>query len=141
MSAYEQIRKAHEREALGIRALSRRFRVHRRDVRQALVSAVPLPRKVPARPAPRLDCWKPLIEKWLEEDKTSPRKQRHTARRVWQRLVEEHGADVSEGTVRRFVAVVRARQQLPLAEVAVPQTHPFGDEAEVDFGTVSVYLA
>jgi len=141
VSVYEQIRKAHEREALGIRALSRRFRVHRRDVRQALVSAVPLPRKVPARPAPRLDCWKPLIEKWLEEDKTSPRKQRHTARRVWQRLVEEHGADVSEGTVRRFVAVVRARQQLPLAEVAVPQTHPFGDEAEVDFGTVSVYLA
>ncbi len=38
-------------------------------------------------------------------------------------------------------APVRARQQLPLAEVAVPQTHPFGDEAEVDFGTVSVYLA
>jgi transposase len=141
VSVYEQIRKAHDREALGIRALSRRFRVHRRDVRQALASAVPPARKVPTRPAPRLDRWKPLIEKWLEEDKTSPRKQRHTARRVWQRLVEEHGAGVSEGTVRRFVAVVRARQQLPLAEVAVPQTHPFGDEAEVDFGTVSVYLA
>jgi transposase len=138
---YEQIRKAHGREALGIRALSRRFRVHRRDVRQALASAVPPPRKVPTRPAPKLDRWKPLIERWLEEDKTMPRKQRHTARRVWQRLVEEHGAEVSEGTVRRFVAVVRARQELPLAEVAVPQTHPFGEEAEVDFGTVSVYLA
>ena len=141
VSLYEQIRKAHDREGLSIRALSRRFRAHRRDVRQALASAVPPPRKVAARPAPKLDRWKPTIEQWLEEDKTSPRKQRHTARRVWQRLVEEHGAEVSEGTVRRFVAVVRARQALPLAEVAVPQTHPFGDEAEVDFGSVSVYLA
>ncbi len=72
MSVYEQIRKAHDREGLGIRALSRRFRVHRRDVRQALASAVPPARKVPTRPAPRLDRWKPVIEKWLEEDKTSP---------------------------------------------------------------------
>jgi len=39
------------------------------------------------------------------------------------------------------VAVVRARQQLPLVEVMVPQDHPLGDEAEVDFGTASVYLA
>jgi transposase len=141
VSFYEQIRKAHEREGLSVRALSRRFRSHRRDVRQALASAVPPPRKLAARSAPKMDRWKPTVEHWLEEDKTSPRKQRHTARRVWQRLVEEHGADVSEGTVRRFVAAVRARQDLPLAEVAIPQTHPFGDEGEVDFGTVSVYLA
>ena len=93
------------------------------------------------RSAPKLDAWKPVIDKWLEDDRAMPRKQRHTARRVWQRLVEEHGAEVGETTVRRYVAVVRARHELPLVEVAVPQTHPFGDEAEVDFGTVSVYLA
>lgn len=140
VSLYEEIRKAHEGEGLGIRELSRRFRVHRRDVRQALASAVPPPRKAPVRRSPKIDPWKPLIEKWLEEDKPQPRKQRHTARRIWQRLVEEHGAELSEGTVRRYVVVVKARQQVPLAEVAVPQTHPLGDEAEVDFGTVSVYL-
>jgi hypothetical protein len=49
-----------------------------------------------------------------------------TARRVWQRLVEEHGAEVGETTVRPYVAVVRAHHELPLAEVAVPQTHSFG---------------
>ena len=138
MSVYEPIRKTHDREGQGIRALSRRFSVHHRVVRQALASAVRPPRKARARRAPKMDCWKPIIEKWLEEDKTSPCKQRHTAWSVWQRLVEEHRAEASEGTVRRFVAVVKARQQLLLAKVAVPQTHPFEDEAEVDFGTVSV---
>ncbi len=54
--------------------------------------------------------------------------------------MEEHGADISEPTVRRFVAEVRARQELPLAEVAVPQHHPLGEEAEVDFGTATVIL-
>ena len=142
VSVYEQIRKAHEREGLGVRALARRFGVHRRDVRQALASAVPPPRRPsPPRAAPRLDPWKPTIERWLEEDRSAPRKQRHTARRVWQRLVEEHGADVGESTVRRFVAEVRARQDFPLVEVAVPQHHPLGDEAEVDFGAASIYLA
>ena len=43
--------------------------------------------------------------------------------------------------MRRFVAEVRARQELALAEVAVPQHHPLGQEAEVDFGTATVILA
>lgn len=96
---------------------------------------------MPPRPAPMLDRWKPLINAWLEADKTAPRKQRHTARRVWQRLVEEHGAVVGESSVRRYVASVRAAQEVPVAEVMVPQTHPLGEEAEVDFGTISVILA
>jgi transposase len=81
VSVYEQIRRVHEREAASIRELSRRFGVHRRDVRAALESAVPPPRKAMGpKPAPVLDSWKPLIDRWLEEDKAAPRKQRHTAR-------------------------------------------------------------
>ena len=138
---YEQIRKAHEREGLSVRELSRRFGVHRRDVRQALTSAVPPERKRPERPATVLDRWKPTIDGWLEADRTAPRKQRHTARRVWQRLVDEHGAQIGESTVRRYVAEVRRRMDVPLIEVMVPQHHPLGEEAEVDFGSASVYLA
>ena len=141
MKLYEQIRKAHEREGLSIRELSRRFGVHRRDVRQALESAVPPERKQAVRTAPALDRWKPTIDGWLEADRTAPRKQRHTARRVFQRLVDEHQAEVGESTVRRYVAEVRRRMDVPLVEVMVPQHHPLGDEAEVDFGTASVYLA
>jgi len=138
---YEQIRKVHKREQLSIRALADRFHVHRRDVRAALSSAVPPTRKAVVRPSPVLDRWKPTIDAWLEADKTAPRKQRHTARRVWQRLVDEHGVNVGESTVRRYVAEVRRRQSVPLIEVMVPQHHPLGMEAEVDFGSIHVYLA
>jgi transposase len=137
---YEQVRRVHEREQLSIRELSRRFGVHRRDVRAALASAVPAPRRAPERLAPKMGEWKPVIDGWLEADKTMPRKQRHTARRVWQRLVAEHDADIGESTVRRYVKVVRERQETPLIEVAVPQDHPLGEEAEVDFGSIHVYL-
>ena len=138
---YEQIRRTRDRDELSIRELARRFGVHRRDVRAALAAAVPPSRKVSERPCPKLDRWKPTIEAWLEADVGAPRKQRHTARRVWQRLVEEHDAEVGESTVRRYVAEVRCRLEVPLIEVMVPQHHPLGEEAEVDFGTISVYLA
>ena len=141
MKLYEQIRRSHERDGVSLRELARRFHVHRRDVRQALASAVPPDRRVPERPAPVLDPWKATIDGWLEADRTAPRKQRHTARRVWQRLVEDHGAVVGESTVRRYVADVRRRMDVPLVEVMVPQHHPLGEEAEVDFGTAGVYVA
>ena len=50
-------------------------------------------------------------------------------------------SEVGEATVRRDVAEVRCRLEMPLSEVMVPQHHPLGEEAEVDFGTISVYLA
>ena len=138
---FEQIRKAHDRDGASIHELARRFGVHRRTVREALASPVPPGRKKPPPKPSVLDPWKPVIVGWLEADRSAPRKQRHTARRVFQRLVEEHGVVVGESTVRRFVAQVRARQEVPLVEVMVPQHHPLGAEAEVDFGTISVYLA
>ncbi len=140
MQLYEQIRRAHEREQVSIRELSRRFGVHRRDVRAALASPVPAPRKTVVRAAPVMDEFKPIIDGWLEADLEVPRKQRHTARRVWQRLIEEHDAGVGESTVRRYVKTVRDRQAVPLTDVAVPQHHPLGAEAEVDFGSIHVYL-
>ena len=93
------------------------------------------------RASPVLDRWKPIIDGWLEADREAPRKQRHTARRIWQRLVDEHHAEVGESTVRRYVAEARRRQPAVLAEVKIPQTHAPGAEAEVDFGQVSFVLA
>lgn len=139
---FEQIRRARRREPdVSIRDLARRFGTHRRTVREALASAVPPPRRPVVRPSPVLDPWKPTIDAWLDADRGAPRKQRHTARRVWQRLVDEHQAQVGESTVRRYVAEVRRRQPAVLVEVKVPQWHPPGAEAEVDFGSVSFYLA
>jgi hypothetical protein len=67
---FEEIRRAHDREDLGIRALADRFGVHRRVVRQALTSAIPPPRKVTSRSAPSLDPWKTTIDAWLADDET-----------------------------------------------------------------------
>ena len=132
---FEQIRRDRRLEALSIRELAERHRVHRRTVRQALASAVPPPRKqYPPRPRPAIDPYADVIDGWLIADQDAPKKQRHTARRVWQRLVAEHGARCSEVTVSRYVARRRIELGIKQIEVAVPQTHGPGAEAEVDFG-------
>jgi transposase len=133
---YERIRRDRRLEEASIRELARRHGVHRRTVREALESAVPVPRKVAVRDAPAMGPWRELARGWVESDIVDkvPVKQRHTARRVWQRLTEDHGAQVSESTVRLFVAQLKAVLHQLAAEVSVVQEHAPGAEAEVDFG-------
>jgi transposase len=132
---FEEIRRDRRLEQLSIRELSVRHGVHRRTVRQALASSVPPARKVYVpRARPAIDPWIEVVEGWLVADRGAPRKQRHTGRRVWQRLVAEHGAVVSESSVTRYVTRRRAELGMSIADVVVPQTHPPGAEAEVDFG-------
>jgi len=138
---YERIRKANREEGLGIRALAGRFHVHRRTVREALSSATPPPRKAPERTSPALGPWQSTIRGWLTDDLSAPRKQRHTAHRVWERLTEELGATVAEATVRAYVARVRFELENHAWAVTVPQTHGPGQEAEVDFGGFSAWVA
>jgi transposase len=81
----------------------------------------------------------------LRADLDAPRKQRHTARRVLARLVDEHGAaDLSYSTVRDYVAKRRPRIAAeagrPLEAGFVPQTHPPAAEAEVDFHDLWVIM-
>ncbi|MEH6822007.1 MAG: IS21 family transposase, partial [Dietzia psychralcaliphila] len=108
MEQFERIRRDARDEGLSIRALAERHKVHRRTVRAALADAVPPPRKTPQRTAPVLGPHEATIRRWLTEDLTAPRKQRHTARRVWQRLMEEEGVEVAESSVRNLVATLRA---------------------------------
>jgi transposase len=132
---FEKIRRDRRREDLSIRELADRYGVHRRTVRQALESAVPPPRKAyRPRPCPAIDPYVMVVDGWLLGDRDVPRKQRHTARRVWQRLVAEHHATLSEVTVSRYVRRRKVELGLVSNEVAVPQTHEPGAEAEVDFG-------
>lgn len=140
MEQFERIRRDHREEGLSIRALADKHRVHRRTVRQALASAVPPPRKAPERKSPALGPYQEIVRGWLRDDLEVPRKQRHTARRVWQRLRDEHGAEVAESTVRAFVAEVRIGLSNAAAAVMVPQLHDPGEEAEVDFGEFKAWV-
>ena len=139
---FEQIRRDRDREGLSIRELARRHGVHRRAVREALLSAVPPAKRSPVgRPAPKLGSYRAVIEGWLLADRDAPRKQRHTAKRIHQRLVDEHGADVAETTVRQYVRARKRELGLAVGEVFVPQVHAPGVEAEVDWGEALVVLA
>jgi transposase len=143
---FAAIRRDARREELSIRALAERHGVHRRTVRAALASALPAPRKPRVAQAPKLGPVKPLIDEMLTADLYAPRKQRHTARRIHARLLDEHGVvGLSYPTVRDYVRrrrpEVAAANGKSVAQAFVPQTHLPGLEAEVDFGDVWVDLA
>jgi transposase len=142
---FAAIRRDARVDGLSIRELAVKHHVHRRTVRQALGSAIPPPRKTPTRRSPRLESFKTLIDEMLRSDLDAPRKQRHTARRVLGRLVDEHGAlELSYSTVRDYVAKRRpeilAESGRAVSEAFVPQTHLPGAEAEVDFADLWVVL-
>jgi transposase len=132
---FEQIRRDWRAGGMSIRELAVWHHVHRRTVRQALASAVPPPRKsYRPRPRPAIGPYVAVIDEWLLADRDVPVKQRHTARRVWQRLVAEHDAGVAGVTVSRYAAARRAGLGLGKVQVTVPQAHLPGAEAEVGFG-------
>jgi len=137
---FEGIRRDQREEGLSIRELARRHKVHRRAVRQALAAAVPPPRKVVPRALPAIGPHAATIRRWLTEDGVVHRKQRHTARRVWQRLVDEQAADVAESTVRRYVRACRRELDLEQHDVAIVAHHLPGEEAQVDFGLAEVII-
>jgi transposase len=131
---YCRIRIAH-RDGMSIRQIARRFGHSRRKVRQVLEESEPRPYTLQrGRPAPRLGPYKSLIEQMLAEDQQAPRKQQHTAAKLYRRLRDEHGYAGGYDQVRRYVGrLVRDRR-----ETFIPLTHPPGRRLEADFGHIYV---
>lgn len=143
---FARIRQDYEREQLPVRELARRYQVGRPTVREALTGSSPRPRKIPERLAPSLGEYHATIDRWLREDLDAPPKQRHTVKRITERLIDEYGANVKYGTVRDYVTPRRAQIEAETAPVPesvsgfVPRHHHPGRDAEVDFGEVWVLI-
>src|SRR3954469_5410049 len=101
---FEEIRREYEFGIGTIQGVARKFGVHRRLVREALNDAVPPQKVTPPRARPRLEPVVGFINAILEADRQAPRKQRHTARRIYVRIqAERPGHVIAESTVRGYV--------------------------------------
>ena len=134
---YARVRRACMVEGMSVREASRVFGLHRDTVRKMLAYPVPpgYRRQEPSR-KPKLEPFTGVIDAILEADRQVPRKQRHTAKRIFERLRGEHGFDGGYTTVKDYVREHRRRTQ----EMFVPLSHPPG-HAQCDFGEAVAVIA
>ncbi len=137
MEIYGRVRRAVRVEGRSQRAVAREFGLSRETVRKMLQYAVPpgYQRQQPIR-RPKLGPWLGVIDAILEDDKQRPAKQRHTAKRIFERLKEEHGFTGGYTIVKDYVRSA----ELHSREMFIPLTHAPG-EAQADFGEALVVVA
>jgi len=134
---YGRVRRAVRVEGRSQRAVAREFGFSRETVRKMLQYAVPpgYQRQQPIK-RPKLGPWVGVIDAILEDDKLRPAKQRHTAKRIFERLREEHGFTGGYTIVKDYVRSA----ELHSREMFIPLTHAPG-EAQADFGEALVVVA
>jgi len=131
---FEEIRREYEFGIGTVRGVARKLRMHRRQVRQALADAQPPARKQPERRRPVVAGLMPFIEAILTSDRQAPRKQRHTAHRIWQRIRAERPEQVvAESTIRKYVRERKWELGWSTRTTCVPQSYAPGQEGQVDW--------
>jgi transposase len=136
----EEIRRAYYVERRSIRAIAREQQHHRRVIREAIAGASPPPRRYRrTRPHPRrvVGPVAAIIDAWLEADQEAPRKQRHTAKRIYDRLVAEHSYTGKDRAVRAYVHDWKTAHAAEGAGF-VPLEYAPGAEAQCDWGEAVV---
>jgi transposase len=134
---YARVRRAVLVEGKSRRAVAREFGLARKTVNKMLEYSLPpgYRRQAPIR-RPKLGPWQGVIDAILAEDKQRPRKQRHTAKRIFERLKAEHAYRGGYTIVKDYVRQSRISSQ----EMFVPLSHAPG-EAQADFGEAVVVIA
>lgn len=142
MDQYEFIRTAHRVYGKNITELARQTGHSRNTIKKALRGEPWGYKERESQNSPVLGPYQAIIDGWLKNDQEQPKKQRHTSRRVFNRLVAEHGFFGGESTIRRYVR--RAKIDLGLdasCQVFIPCEPDAGREAEVDWGTATAVIA
>src|SRR5215472_2622546 len=134
---YARVRRAVLVEGKSRRAVAREFGLARKTVNKMLEYSLPpgYRRQKPVR-RPKLAAWQGVIDAILQEDKQRPKKQRHTAKRIFERLRAEHGYAGGYTIVKDYVR----RSRISSQEMFVPLSHAPG-EAQADFGEALVVIA
>jgi len=141
MDQYEYVRIAHRVYRKSIKQICRETGHSRKTVRKVLRSEPCgyAPRN--EQPYPVLGPYLQVIDQWLTEDKTRPKKQRHTARRIYNRLVREMSFPGHYATVRRYVRQAKVRLGVQATPAFIPLEPECGREAEVDWGAATAIIA
>ena len=123
-------------EGMSQREAARHFNISRDSVAKMLAFSVPpgYRRTAPVK-RPKLDGFTEIIDAWLDGDRETHRKQRHTAKRVYDRLREEHGFTGGYTIIKDYIRERERRGR----EVFVPLAHPPGD-AQADFGEATMII-
>jgi transposase len=141
MDQYELIRTAQRVYKKSIRQISRETGHTRKTIRKVLQGLEPKYRRKEEPGCAVMDPVAAMVEGWLKADQQEHRKQRHTAHRIYTRLVEEEGFKGAESTVRRWVRERKARMGMNAALAVVPLDPEVAREAEVDWGSAWVVMA
>ena len=136
MESYLRVRRAVMVEGMSIREVSRVFGLHRDTVRKMLAYSVPPGYRKQTTPRrPKLEPFTGVIDQILEDNHQVSRKQRHTAKRIYERFRDEHGFDGKYTIVKDYVRERRRQTR----EMFVPLSHPPG-HAQCDFGEAQVII-
>jgi transposase len=137
MYEYDLVRRLHYRQGLSRHEIARRTGLHRNTINKMLrYSRPPGYRQQHPRPQPKLDPVRGVIDQILEDDRRAPVKQRHTAKRILERLKAEHGFTGSYTIVKDYVQQKRLRMK----EVFFPLAQEPGT-SQVDFGRATVVIS
>jgi transposase len=136
VEVYARVRRAVQVDGTSIRQAAREFGLSRKTIRKMLEFSVPpgYERKKPVL-RPKLGPWLGIIDQILVDDKAQHKKQRHTAKRIFDRLKAEHSFSGGYTIVKDYVRQARLTHK----EVFVPLAHPPGD-AQADFGVALVVI-
>jgi transposase len=131
---FEEIRREYEFGIGTIAGVAKKLGVHRRMVREAVAHALPAKRKLTVRRAWKIDPAKEFIDAILEADRKAPRKQRHTAHRIWQRIHQERPDwAIAERTIRQYVERRKRKLGMDGRDIFIPQSYGWGAEGQVDW--------